>query len=331
MTLMKKLSLVAGAICVAIPLASHAETTLKFATTLPEAAGIVSEFMQPWAEAVTRDSNGSLKIEVLNGPTIANARNVYEQVVTGVIDIGWGTHGAMSTPFPRTSVVVLPFEVDNAVTGSEALWALYEKGFLGSEYDLIAPLGLVATPPAGLHSVNSVATLDDMKGLKVRASDSIAAQTITALGAVPIALTPPELYQGVSQGVVGSVHTPYTGLVTFKLQEVTHDHLDAPLGSLPGMIFINRATYESLPTDARAALDAHSGLKLSHDFAVWFDNFNTKARAGVEKMEGQTIHTLSAEQDAVWRKATTPVRDAWLGATPDGQKILDALHTELGQ
>ncbi|MCB1389370.1 MAG: TRAP transporter substrate-binding protein [Rhodobacteraceae bacterium] len=323
-------SLFAALLCSAMPFAAGAQTVLRFATTLPEQAGIVRDFLQPWAESVTAESNGTLTIEVLNGPTIANARNVFEQVVTGVVDIAWGTHGAMPTPFPRTSVVVLPFEVDNAITGSEALWSLYEQGLLDGEYDLIAPLGLVATPPAGLHSVDPVDTLDDMAGLKVRASDAIAAQVITALGGAPIALTPPELYQGVSQGVVGSVHTPYTGLITFNLQEVTHDHLDVPLGSLPGMIFINRAVYDGLPAEARAALDAHSGLVLSRDFATWFDTFNTSGRNAVLGMEGHRVHELSTEQEAAWRAATAPVTDAWLASTPNGEAILAALRTQLG-
>lgn len=323
--------LIAATLCASLPLVAGAQTVLRFATTLPEGAGIVREFLQPWADSVTEGSNGALTIEVLNGPTIANARNVFEQVVTGVVDIAWGTHGAMPTPFPRTSVVVLPFEVDNAITGSEALWSLYEQGLLEGEYDLVAPLGLVATPPAGLHSVNAIASLDDMAGLKVRASDAIAAQVITALGGAPIALTPPELYQGVSQGVVNSVHTPYTGLVTFNLQEVTRDHLDAPLGALPGMIFINRAVYDGLPADARAALDAHAGLTLSRDFATWFDSFNSSARNSVLEMDGHTIHGLSAEQEAAWRAATRGVTDSWLASTPNGEVILAALRAALGR
>lgn len=330
MTMITAKTLLAATFCATLPFAAGAQTVLRFATTLPEGAGIVRDFLQPWAESVTADSNGALTIEVLNGPTIANSRNVFEQVLTGVVDIAWGTHGAMPTPFPRTSVVVLPFEVDNAITGSEALWSLYEQGLLDGEYDLIAPLGLVATPPAGLHSVDPVDTLDDMAGLKVRASDAIAAQVITALGAAPIALTPPELYQGVSQGVVGSVHTPYTGLVTFNLQEVTHDHLDAALGSLPGMIFINRAVYDGLPADARAALDAHSGLTLSRDFATWFDTFNTTARDSVIGTEGHRVHALSAEQETAWRDATAPVTEEWLASTPNGAAILAALRAALG-
>ncbi len=329
MTLTITKTLLAATLCATLPFAAGAQTVLRFATTLPEGAGIVRDFLQPWAESVTAASNGALTIEVLNGPTIANARNVFEQVVTGVVDIAWGTHGAMPTPFPRTSVVVLPFEVDNAVTGSEALCSLYEQGLLDGEYDLIAPLGLVATPPAGLHSVDPVDALADVAGLKVRASDAIAAQVITALGGAPIALTPPELYQGVSQGVVGSVHTPYTGLVTFNLQEVTHDHLDAPLGSLPGMIFINRAVYDALPTEARAALDAHSGLGLSLAFATWFDGFNTTARDSVLTMEGHRVHGLSAEQEAAWREASAPVTQAWLDSTPNGDAILAALRAAL--
>lgn len=324
-------TLCTAALCIALPFAAQSQTVLRFATTLPEQTGIVREFLQPWAESVSAASNGALTIEILHGPTIANARNVYEQVLTGIVDIAWGTHGAMAVNFPQTSVAVLPFEIDNAVSGSLALWSLYEQGLLADDYRRIAPLGLVATPPAGLHSVSPVETLDDMAGLKVRAADAIVAQVLSALGAAPIALTPPELYQGLSQRVVEAAHTPYTGLLTFNLQEVTNYHLDVALGALPGMIFINRAVYEGLPADARAVLDAHSGQVLSHGFATWFDTFNSTARERVMAMDGHRIHSLTPDQDAAWRAATAPVTQAWISGTPNGAAILDALRVAVAQ
>jgi TRAP-type C4-dicarboxylate transport system substrate-binding protein len=321
--------LLASALVFAGTCSANAETVLRFATTLPEQVTIVSEFLAPWAQKVTESSNGELKIEVLNGPTIANARNVYERVLSGVVDIAWATHGALPVGFPKTSVSTLPFVVEDAITGSEALWTLYENGLLDGEYDMIAPLALVATPPAGFHSTKPVNTIADMEGTKVRVSDRVASQAIEALGAAPIALTPPELYQGVSQGVVESVHTPYTGLVTFRLDEITSDHLDVDFGSLPGLIFINRSVYESLPPAARKALDDNSGLSLSHDFAKWFDDFNTAGHAKVETMDGHTIHTLSDEETGKWKAAVQPVVDAWIAETPGGAEILETFRSSM--
>ncbi|WP_292442502.1 TRAP transporter substrate-binding protein [Mesorhizobium sp.] len=328
---LKKAGLFVSALVVALPIHAQAETVLRFATTLPDQTAIVTDFLAPWAKRVTEASGGELRIEVVNGSTIADSRNVYERVLSGVVDIAWGTHGAMPVAFPKTSVSVLPFEVPNATIGSKALWALYEQDLLKGEYDPIAPLGLVATPPAGLHARSAITSLKDMAGLKIRASDALTSKTITAIGASPIAMTPPELYQGLSQGVLDAVHTPYTGLVTFKLQEVAPHHLDVPLGALPGMIFINRAVYEGLPEKARAALDSEAGETLSVAFGEWFDKFAVASRAKAMDTPGNVGVELTEEETARWREATKSVTDGWVQETADGDAILKAFRAAMSE
>jgi TRAP-type C4-dicarboxylate transport system substrate-binding protein len=328
---LKKARLFVSALVVALPMHAQAETVLRFATTLPDKTALVADFLGPWAKRVTETSGGELRIEVVNGSTIADSRNVYERVLSGVVDIAWGTHGAMPVAFPKTSVSVLPFEVPNSATGSKALWALYEQGLLKGEYDRTAPLALVATPPAGLHARSAIASLNDTAGLKVRASDALASKTITAIGASPIAMTPPELYQGLSQGVLDAVHTPYTGLVTFKLQEVAPHHLDVPLGALPGMIFINRTVYEGLSEKARSALDAQTGKSLSLEFGEWFDKFAVSSRATAMATPGNVSVELSKEETARWQEATKSVTDAWVQETADGDAILKAFRTAMSE
>jgi hypothetical protein len=81
--------------------------TLKFATTIPPTNPIVVEVFEPWAKKVNEASKGELNIQVISGPTLANALNVWERTVSGVADIGWGIHGAVGIPFPRDDLACL--------------------------------------------------------------------------------------------------------------------------------------------------------------------------------------------------------------------------------
>ncbi len=318
----------AAALAAAAP-ASAQTVSLKFAATISPASSLVKDVFVPWAARVAAKSNNAVQIEVVGGPTLANPQNVYERVVNGVADIGWAVHGALGVPFPKTSVTNLPFEVGDAISGSIALWNLYESGVIADEYRDIVPLALVAPPPSGLHAKKRVATLADMKGLKVRAADRISADLVTTLGGTPISVPAPETYQSLSRGVVSAAVMPWSGVTTFKLQEVTEHHLDVPLGSIPGMVFIGKKTLEKLPPAAQAAIKAESGLPFSTAFGTWFETFSAGARKTVAGMSGQSVYELEPAELGRWKQALAGLEAKWTGGTADGKRVLEALRAEL--
>ena len=77
------LACVSLAICLAATTAS-AQTTLKFATTMPGTNPLVSQFWEPWAKRVNEAAGSEFQIQVVNGPTIANAVNVWGRVADGL-------------------------------------------------------------------------------------------------------------------------------------------------------------------------------------------------------------------------------------------------------
>lgn len=325
-------ALVGGVALCATIAAAHAETVLRFATTLPPQVRLVPDVFDIWAERVTADSNGELRIEVINGPTIANARNVYERVTTGVVDIGWATIGALPKPFPATSVATLPFVVgeQQTVAGSRAMWSIYEGGLLDDEFADIRPIGFV-TPGIALHTASPVSSLKELAALKIGVNGKAQADPIAALGGSPVSLVAPEFYQSIGTGVVDGNVMPYSGLLAFKLQEVTSHHLDASIAGGVGMVFMNVDAYNALPDDAKAALDKHSGLVASERLGTWFQGFDNDTREMLRGMEGHTVASLSKEEAARWRDATQPVVDQWIADVPNGRAILDAYMAAIGE
>jgi TRAP-type transport system periplasmic protein len=319
-----------GTVMLATP--GQAETVLRFATTLPEGTGAVKEFFEPWANKISADSGGELRIEIVNGPTIADARNAYERVVSGVVDIAWGTQGAFAVPFPKTTVVSLPFigSGDQTVPASKALWKLYESGLLDEEYAAVKPLAFVS-PGITLHASKPVNSLEDLAGMKVGVNGAESSDTMSMLGASPQAVVGPDLYQTLGTGVIDAVVMPYSGLVTFKLQEVTSDHIEVNLGGGAGMIFMNRDAYDALSDKAKAAIDANSGVETSGALGQWFDGFDNAARDLLNATDGQAIHGLDDKEAARWKEATAGLKDAWIAKTEGGQQVYDTFSAALAE
>jgi TRAP-type transport system periplasmic protein len=314
----------AVAVMAATPLAAE-PITIKLNSPAPPWSYVNKEVLTPWAEAVTADSDGTLKVQTFYGGTLGTFANTYDRVVDQVVDIGFILTAFAAGKIKQQDVAALPFEAENAILASTALWKLYDKGITNKELDAVKPLGLWTFPNAAFHSREPIRTLDDFKGKKLIASNAIAAKIITALGATPISFRPDEAYTAIQRGTTDGVLMPFTGMETFKLHEVTWHHLDAALGSDAAMLFMNRQRYESLPAKAKAAIDKHSFLKLSRAFGEKTNDQWAKSRNLVK----DTTSTLDAAQEAEWKKRLAPIAGEWSQNVPDGAKVLEAFRAEV--
>jgi TRAP-type C4-dicarboxylate transport system substrate-binding protein len=281
--------------------------------------------LAPWAEAVTADSQGTLRIQTFFGGTLGNFANTYDRVVDNVVDIGFILTAFAAGKIKQQDVAALPFEAENSVLASQALWNIYAKGIATRDWDAVRPLGLWTFPNAAFHSREPIRTLDDFKGKKLIASNAIAAKIVAALGATPISFRPDEAYTAIQRGTTDGVLMPFTGMATFKVNEVTKYHLDAALGSDPATLMINRKRYDALPAAAKAAIDKHSGLVLSRKFGHTTNDQWIKSR---ELVKDSTV-TLSPAEEAAWKQRLAPIAAEWVQHVPDGPKVLEAFRAEV--
>ncbi len=322
--------ILAGLLQISPGVALSQSVTLKFATTIPPSNPIVIEVFEPWAKKVNEASNGTVNIQVISGPTLANPSNVWERTVSGVTEIGFGIHGAVGLPFPKSTISSLPFVVDDLATGSIGLWRLYEKGLIADEHKDVKVLALVVTPGSLIVSKKPITSLEDMKGLKLRAANKMVADIITALGGTPIAVPAPETYQALQHGVVSGSVAGWVLVNNFKLYEVVNYHLEGvALGEPSGFVVMNRQAYDKLPPKAKEALDRFSGEPFSRDYGAWFKMDAARGRQRVASLPNQHIMTLTAQEKERWKKALEPVVKDWVAKTPNGAQILETYRAEM--
>jgi TRAP-type C4-dicarboxylate transport system substrate-binding protein len=156
-----------------------------------------------------------------------------------------------------------------------------------------------------------------------------AADVITRLGAAPISLPPFQVYEALMRHTVDGTVTGWPSFQPFKLIEVTTYHLDAPLGSAIGVVFMGKSKYNSLPEAARKIIDANSGEVASREFGRVWDLAADRARDLIKKTPGQVLAEPSDAQVAEMKQKVAPVVDDWLKSTPDGQETLDQFNAAL--
>jgi TRAP-type C4-dicarboxylate transport system substrate-binding protein len=301
------------------------QTTLKLNSPPPPRSFLHGGVFDPWTAAVEKDSGGTLKIEKFYGGTLGNFGVTYDRVVDGVADIGWTLASLAGGRFKQQTVAALAFETKDANETSVALWRMFEKGVTSGEFSQVKLLGMFAFPNAALHTKEPIRALADLKGKKIAVQNATSAKMMILLGAAPVTMRPDEVYQAISRGVTDGALMPFTGMETFKIQEVAKAHLDVALGGEPAIIVMNKQSYEKLPAQAKAAIDKHSGLGLTQLAGKATQAEWERARNNVK----DSVSLLAADQEKQWRAALEPSNTEWTQANPDGAKVLQAFRAEI--
>jgi TRAP-type transport system periplasmic protein len=307
------------------------EIVLKFVTLDSPQAHLNVRVHHPWAEKINKEAKGLFRIDVRDGAALANHGNVYQRVLDDVAQIGWGLPLLVSGKFTHTSVVGLPYLSDNSEVASVALWRLYKTGLLDQDFDQIVPLKLIVFPQSGVQYREKPKTLDDFTGLKVIAGSKTSADIVKAMGGAPLSLRIDEYYEALQRGTADCVIVGWTAFQPFKLAEVTHYHLSAPLGSSPGYVFMAKKKWNSLPEAVKKILIANSGENESRSFGQFWDEVVKEGREQTMKQPGHTILKLTEAQDKAWNERLGAISHEWTQSVSNGGKILATYRELLGK
>ena len=169
-----------------------------------------------------------------------------------------------------------------------------------------------AAAPGHIHTADQeVRTLEDLEGLKMRAPSRASAAMLKALGAVPIGMPVPKVYEALSRGVVEGAWIPWTIMRPFRLHEVTQYHTEVSLSCVLFLMTMNKTRYDGLPEDIRAVIDETTGIALAKRLGrLWQDDEEPGRAIALE--QGHSIFPLAEEERERWRTATQPVIDGWV-------------------
>ena len=62
-------------------------TVLRFSHFWPATSSFSKEILEPWVEAIEKESNGRLKVELYPSATLSKPQVTYEAAVKGTVDI----------------------------------------------------------------------------------------------------------------------------------------------------------------------------------------------------------------------------------------------------
>jgi len=333
---MKTVRMLAACALPALAAASFAaaaqDVTLRIHHFLPPGATIQQKVFLPWCDKIGKESGGRLKCQIYPAMQLGGTPpQLFDQARDGVADVVWTLPTYQAGRFPKSEVFELPFMAKSAETGSPAFWEYVQK----NAQDEFRGVKLLA---AHLHDGSlfhfagkQVKTMDDMKGLKVRAPTRIGTKFLAALGVTPVQMPLPQVPESISKGVIDGAMVPWEGTPPIKLHEIAKYCLDNAPGQpkMSNSIFViamNQAKYDSLPADLKRVIDANSGLAWSTRIGKVFDGTTEPAKKLAVAAQN-VFDTLSPAEYTKMQAAADVVTKEWIGDVGakggNGQQLLD--------
>ena len=319
---MKRIQAIAALATALFAAGAWAQTKWDMPTPYP-ATNFHTENIAQFADEVDKATGGKLKITVHAGASLFKAPEIKRAVQGGQAQIGEILISGYSNEDPVFGVDSVPFLATSYAEAAK-LWKASKKAI----EDRFAKQGLmilytVPWPPQGIYSSKPLASVADMKGLKMRTYNPYTSRIAELAGAQPVTIQVAELAQAFATGAVNAnITSGATGYDT-KAWEVVKNYYDTQAWLPKNVVFVNKAAFDALDKPTQQALlkcaaDAEArGWKASEEKNKWYLEQLAK--------NGMNVAPPSAQLKSDFRKIGDTMTAEWMKtAGADGQAIVDA-------
>lgn len=314
--------------------ANAEKVVLKVAHFLPAHTVTQVKFMEPWCEALNKQSNGQIECQFFPAMQIGGSpAQLLTHVRDGIADVVWTLPGYTPGRFPVTEIFESPFFAADNENASRALWDFSQKN-AQDEFAGVKPIAVWVNGPNFFNlRAKDAATVEDLKGLKIRAPSRLSNKFLTSLGVSAMGMPLPQAVEGLSKGVLDGLLVPWEVVPAVKLNELTKFHVEVKDEQGRGMatstmIYVmNKKKYDSLSPELKKVIDDNSGLETS----AWAGRVFTEADLAGRKQtaeKGNKITQMPQAEVAKLKSATENIAKEWIADVTSKGKDGQALYND---
>ena len=251
---------------------------------------------------------GKVEITQYKGGILLGPDKMATGVLSGITDIGFCPISYNRGRFPVMEIMEMPLGFPSSWISGHVANDFYNK-FKPKELDKYKVLYLSMTPTNVVQTAKKpVRTLDDIKGLKLRAN-AVMGDIAKALGATPIPMPAGDMYEALRKGIIDGIYLNMETLKGFNTGEIIR-YVTPPwhLGSGAVLItFMSKKKWGSLPPDVQKVISDYS-TQFMERHTVEFNRIEIEGQQFFLSKGGKII-PLSNAEGAKWVKAVQPVID----------------------
>lgn len=292
------------------------EVTLKIADSLPADHIITQNTTDVFMQRVKEELGDRVAFEHYPAQQLAKAKDILSITQAGIADIGYIVPSYVSEKMPLGGVVELPGEISSSCEGSLAFRNLVQPGGMLDELE-IQPNGIrvlynvALSPYQAIFSKRAgVESLGDFEGMKMRSNPGAMELSLQSVGAAPVRMTPPEIFDAMTKGTIDGALLPFTSTFSYGLDQIVGSATEnANFGTVGITYSISEAKWNSLPEDIQDVL-TRVGQEVTESACSAFDEAEKELAAELSE-KGATVFRLSDEETAELSASFENVAQDW--------------------
>lgn len=282
----------------------------RFAQITPAAHPYYSAISLPWAQEIEKRTGGKVKITLYPAGTLVAGNVMYSSTIDGITDIGTSSFGWERGRHPVMEAFIYAPGFPSAEVACKVANEV-ARDFKLKELSDTHLLFIHACAPMHLWSKTPIRTLEEMKGMEIRAGGPTG-KLVKLMGGIPVSAPQSQVYEMLSKGIVKGSISSLDVLKGFRQAEVVKYVTLAYFHVAPFFVSMNMDKWNSLPPDIQKVFDEVSQEYISIAGGVW----DKASLAGLQyaKDEGLEIITLPPEERAKWHAAYKPLKEEYIKA-----------------
>jgi TRAP-type C4-dicarboxylate transport system substrate-binding protein len=282
-----------------------------------------TENLNWFAKEVEKATGGKLVITVHPGASLFKAPEIKRAVATGQAQVGEVLISIHENEDPVFGLDTIPF-LASSYAEARKLWQA-QKQAIAKKLESQGLMVLYAVPwgPQGIYAKKDINTVDDMKGLKMRAYNVGTTRIAELVGAQPVTVQAAELPQALATGMVDSFMTSGATGYDTKVWETMSHWYDVQAWIPKNIVIVNKAAFAALDKSEQDALlqaaeaAEERGWKIAPEKAQWY--------VDQLKAKGMKVQPPGPQLREGLKKIGEQLTDDWLKrAGADGKAVLDA-------
>lgn len=306
--------------------AGAAPIKLKLSFFTSDQSSLYFAAAKPFVDAVNAEAKGLLQIDVsFSG---GNQPQQTQFVQDGTADLAFVVPGLTPQQFSDSSAIQLPglFRSMREVTlvYSKLVAANSLKG-----YENFVVIGAFASEPETIHTRLPIASLDDLKGMKIRSNNPTDADALDKLGMMPVAMPVNLISEAISSGRIDGAALSMSPLVEFGIGRVVGNHYLLAVASAPLTLLMNRTKFDGLPKQAQDIIRKYSGAWAAARYLEFYDGYEAQVLAQLRSDPRRKFVSPSPSDLETAKSVFKSIVAAWGAENSHNSELLALVKPEL--
>jgi TRAP-type C4-dicarboxylate transport system substrate-binding protein len=304
---------------------------LKFSYYTSDREVVYLTAVKPFIDSVNAAANGLIEIDTFTSGALGKSYVDQTQLVLdGEADFAFVNPGLTPEQFPDDTVMELPGLFRDVREASIVYTRLVSSGALRGYQDFFI-VGAIAGGPQSIHTRSPIASLEDLRGKKIRASNRTEGVVLDALGMSAEVLPINATADAISRGDIDGATVPASMLVNFGISRVTSYHYFIRLGFAPLAILMNRKKFDSLPKGGQDIIRKFSGDGFAARFAETFVANDARVMEQFKSDPKRTVIFPSQRDLDAAQVTFHTVIDDWQAKNSRNRELLTVVETEIAK